>query len=537
MPLQLPFPVLPVELEGRLRKYTIAREDNRELKHGYMSVIYKARGNGNQDVFALKTIWRLKDPSTDEETNWRKAVRQFDVEISTLERLKGTPGIVQVRDRGQCDELPWYAMDYIDGKEITMALKGIPLHEQVRTLRKVVKALSQAHQKGIVHLDLKPSNILVDNGNEPVVLDFGISKVVELAWETISMSTGILGTPRYMAPEQFDTTSRSTTDLHQIDIWALGVLFYEILVADHPLGVSDSDMYDQMVHKILGNDIRDLSSFGKEVDRALAEICYRALSKDKAHRYKNAAEMFQDLNQWESANFDKCMTLAEEYIQYQHWQEAQRSAIEAHVWSPYHPKIKEYLIRALSGQYGADMRLEWVESISQDMASFWLKSRRHAPPKCLAQIYSIHNENPYFIAVDSPRGTSLREFLDRRESIGVSGVLDYKELKILLANLQEILSYFDTQHLTIRGLQMENIYCELDQNENIHNFYFWGIGWVGDVIIKPMEAIRPILFTSLSNESIAVEPKIEKIIKQSTSIEELCQSLEKSWKEDEDDEL
>jgi hypothetical protein len=328
-----------------------------------------------------------------------------------------------------------------------------------------------------------------------------------------------------MAPEQFDMGHRSSPDLHQIDIWALGVLFYEILVAAHPLDVTDTDMYDQMVHKILHNKVRDLSGFGKEVDRTLAEICYRALSKDKEHRYKNGSEMFQDLNQWETANFEKCITLAEEYIGYHHWQEAQRSAVEAQSWSPYHPKIKECLIKALAGQYGVPLMLDWLDTISSEMVALWLKTRRYPPPPCLAQIYYIHNEPPYFIAVDPPRGVRLKEFLDRREAIGTSGVLELEEAKLLLSAIQELLCYVEQYRLPIRGLQSENIYCETDAAEKMTRFCFWGIGWAGQVITDPMEAILTILRTNLSNESIAMDPKIEEALRESKDVGELGQRL------------
>jgi serine/threonine protein kinase len=506
-------------------RYLITREDNRDLKQGYMAVIYRARTADTNTLLALKTIWRIKEAGSLEMENWKKAARQFNHEINTLEKLKNIHGIVQVRDRGQYEELPWYVMEFIEGPDISTGLKGKSLYVQVRILRKLVKALSLAHQKGIVHLDLKPANILLAGGEEPIILDFGISKVVELAWETISMSTGIFGTPRYMAPEQFGNPSKTSTDLHQMDIWAIGVLFYEILVSIHPLGIIEDDTYNQMVHKILHNEVKDLSSFGKEVDRALAEICHRALSKEKSHRYHNAAEMFQDLNQWETANFNKCILLAEEYIGYQHWQEAQKSVLEAHRWSPYHPKIKEYLTRALSGQFKMPLSIEWLEKISPELLSFWLKTRHATPPKSLAKIHYIHNEPPYFIAVDAMRGMPLKEFLTQREAKGGAAILTGAEIVHLIATLQETIIYAHNNNLYLPGLQMDNICCELNA-QHVEAFQMWGIGFRGQVPGDTLRAVREIVKASLCDENVALDPQVDELLRQSGSVAEIRRSLE-----------
>lgn len=507
-------------------RYLITREDNRDLKQGYMAVIYKARSADTNTLLALKTIWRLKDATSQELENWKKAARQFNHEINTLEKLKNIPGIVQVKDRGQYEELPWYVMEYIDGPDISSGLKGKSLYVQVRILRKLVKALSQAHQKGIVHLDLKPANILLAGGEEPIILDFGISKVVELAWESISMSTGIFGTPRYMAPEQFGNPSKTSTDLHQMDIWAVGVLFYEILVSMHPLGIDENDTYNQMIHKIVHNEVRDLSGFGKEVDRALAEICQRALAKDKAHRYRNAAEMFQDLNQWETANFNKCILLAEQYIGYQHWQEAQKSALESHRWSPYHPKIKECLTRAFCGQYKMPVTIEWVENIAPEMLAFWLRTRHAPPPKYLARIHYIHNETPYFIAMDAIRGMPLKEFLTQREAKGGAAILTGDEVMRLITALLEVVIYAHSNNLALTGLQLENIYCELNAAHRVDTFQLWGVGFRGQPGSDTLRAVRDIIRSSLCDENVALDPQVEELLRQSGSVAEIKRNLE-----------
>ena len=224
-------------------------------------------------------------------------------------------------------------------------------------------------------MDLKPPNILLRDSKNPVILDFGISKVVEIAWGSLSMSTGNSGTPRYMAPEKFSGKPLAKSELHKIDIWAVGVLFYEILVAAHPFNILQSDSYPQMIKKIADNEIIDLRDFDEQVDPILAEICHRALSKKTEGRYQNAQEMLHDLNQWETINFKKCIALAQEHLKYRHWRQAQQSVMQAHLWAPFAPQVKDCLEQVLSGQYHRQIRIEWITDITPAIMTFWLQTR------------------------------------------------------------------------------------------------------------------------------------------------------------------
>ena len=538
MSIQFPFRNLPLELSGKQNSYLLSREDNRELKHGYMSVIYKARELKSNRPVAVKTLWRLQNPTRQEQDFWHKAANQFAIEIESLSKLEGITGIIQVIDQGSHDGLSWYAMEYIEGPNIIAGLRNKTLHEKVRILRRLVKALSEAHRRGVVHMDLKPSNILLIDEKNPIILDFGISKVVEIAWGTISMSTGISGTPRYMAPEQFAGDFLTQTELRKIDIWAIGVLFYEILVTSHPFAILDSDNYGQIAQKITNGDLVYLRDLDPEIDEILAEIGNRALSRKIADRYKHAIEMLHDFNEWETANFNKWIALAQEQLQYCYWTEAKQSALKAQIWFPFHPQVKKCLNQALSGKYDRPIAIEWIDAISPEMISFWIKTRNDSEatfPQSIGKIYYIHSQTPLFLALDVAVGIAIEELCQEREAKGDR--LSITEILALLLMLEELLSYASRKRIAVHGLQWGNLYCLLDQTRNISRFYFRGFGWQGNPAGDIDTAVHNILEKSLRRKDGSLIYWQKEVLEQN-SLEKMiyCVRLQQQ-KQETDDEI
>lgn len=524
---QRPFSELPIELEGSHGQYIITREDNSDVHCSDMSIVYKVRDKVTQKLLALKTLWRFHEPSEKERSYWQKAVRQFDREINTLESLQGIEGIIQVRDRGIYEGLSWYVMDYIEGTDIITGLHDKPLQEKIRALRQFVQALSHAHQKGIVHRDLKPSNILLDQNQKPVILDFGICKVAEQVWGPMGKNSDLWGTPRYMAYEQLAGTLIDQETMHQVDIWAVGVLFYEVLVEEHPFGIRNGDAYKEMVDKILHQDMRDLSSFGKPVDRSIAEICYKALSKDTVYRYKNAAEMLQDLNQWESYNFNKHIMLARELIHYKDWQEAAKRALDAHVWRPCDPQVKECLTAALSGEYKIPLTISWID-ITENLYSFRDKCLTETFPQNIAKIYDIHDQQPYFVVVSAASGIPLPQLLLQRNETRGHALLELPEVLRLLKAIEEAICYFTAKNLPLYGLENQYIYCILGPHREVEKFVFWGLGWRGELTQDPIKAVVNIIQTTMADAAIALAPEVEEMLTKYNDIHQLQQNLE-NW--------
>ena len=221
------------ELLERLRHVLYDRYHiERELGAGGMATVYLARDLKHNRHVALKVLHRELSASIGAE--------RFLREIAVAAGLTH-PHILPVHDSGAAEGLLFYVMPYVDGPSLRqrLALEGeLPVADAVRILREVADAMSLAHRRGIVHRDLKPENVLL-SGEHAIVADFGIAKALHLSGEGERLTaTGMaIGTPSYMAPEQ--AAADAMTD-HRADIYALGVLGYELLTGAPPFRGSPS---------------------------------------------------------------------------------------------------------------------------------------------------------------------------------------------------------------------------------------------------------------------------------------------------------
>jgi predicted Ser/Thr protein kinase len=515
MSLELPFFQLPMQLKGR-SIYTICRDDNRELRRGYMSVVYKARSEQNE-LMALKTLWRLNNPSAEEQKEWAKAAAQFANEITTLQKLKDIPGIVQVKDRGSYDGVPWYVMEYLDGQDIVSGLSNKTRREQVRTFGEAVKTLGEAHKKGIAHLGLKPSNILLRRNQEPVLLDFGVSRVVHLGWQKVSVTSGIAAKPHYMAPEQF-VSSPDSADWQQTDIWALGVLFYEILLGRHPFHIEADDEGDDIADKIL---LEPLPDFAHELrDQLLGHVLTRAMAREREKRYANVWELLADLSQWEKGQFNHCLSACRASQAQGNYTLAREQALAAHVWSPYEPQVKECLVHTLAAQYQASLSLEWHRQPPAETLLFWQATRHAALPPGIARIYEVNTSEPCFIAVEAQRGIPLQQFLHQRGEREDADILDYSEALMLWQLLRTTAEYATKERLTLTGFDAQSVYCEFDKKHwHIGGFSLWGIGWRGRTVSDPVASARDTLLAFLHSATMSLPARLECLVSEKRQAE------------------
>lgn len=205
-----------------------------QLGEGGMAVVYKALDTTLERHVAVKVILPYRRHS-------RKFLARFKREARALAKLSH-PNIVKIFEYGEYKNLPYLVMEYIPGGTLAKRLKGKPVawQEAAGILSRVARALEAAHEQGIIHRDVKPSNILMANRRDPMLSDFGIAKLIESGDETTDLTgSGVgIGTPNYMAPEQ----GIGKAD-ERADIYALGAIFYQMVTgrlpfeADTPLGV------------------------------------------------------------------------------------------------------------------------------------------------------------------------------------------------------------------------------------------------------------------------------------------------------------
>ncbi len=236
------------------------------LGRGGMGVVYKARQLRLDRLVALKIL----PPELGHDPAFAE---RFAREARAMARLTH-PRIVGVHDFGESGGLFYLVMEYVEGANLRGLMRGGCLRpeEALRIVPQVCDALQYAHEEGVVHRDIKPENILLDRRGNVKIADFGLAKLLGMMTpdSVLTGSRQVVGTLRYMAPEQME---RPLHVDHRADIYSLGVVFYEMLTGELPIGRFDPP------------------SKRARVDVRLDDVVFRALEKEPERRYQHASEV------------------------------------------------------------------------------------------------------------------------------------------------------------------------------------------------------------------------------------------------------
>src|SRR5262245_43089889 len=245
------------------------------LGQGGMGAVYKARQRGLDRLVALKILppQDSRDPAFAERFT-REARALAKLNHPNIVTVHDFGEIVTEHDRGETGGLYFFIMEYVDGANLRQLLQAKKLTpaEAMKIVPPICEALQYAHDEGIVHRDIKPENILVDKKGRVKIADFGLAKLLGLKPEVYAL-TGpwqVMGTPHYMAPEQME---KPLAVDHRADIYSLGVVLYEMLTGELPLG-----RFSPPSQKV-------------QVDVRLDEVVLRALEKEPARRYQHASDV------------------------------------------------------------------------------------------------------------------------------------------------------------------------------------------------------------------------------------------------------
>ncbi|NUM33235.1 MAG: SUMF1/EgtB/PvdO family nonheme iron enzyme [Candidatus Brocadiae bacterium] len=259
-----------ITLNGRVYTYKPLSENDRGdfVGKGAFAQVYKATASDNSTV-ALKIL------------NDRP---ESILEKELLQRLNHRY-IVRILDAGravnfQNQEMVCLVMNYVEGQDLFRYSWEKDQEIKISLMLQISSAIQYAHEKQILHRDLKPSNILVDKKGEPCVLDFGIAKWFSEDRAILAHSNTILGTPAYMSPEQFKALPLDS----RCDVWALGVILYQILCGYMPFPGNGYQEFSKNVRTSSPKPIPET------IDSALQNICLKALEKNREERFQSAAE-------------------------------------------------------------------------------------------------------------------------------------------------------------------------------------------------------------------------------------------------------
>ncbi|NJN53935.1 MAG: serine/threonine protein kinase [Anaerolineae bacterium] len=256
-------------LNGR---YTIEAR----LGHGGMSTVYKAQDPNLQRTVAVKII----HPHLSEDPEF---VKRFEQEAAAVAKLRH-PNIMQVHDFNHDSGTYYIIFEYIAGQPLNDKLKALndahirmPLHDALAIMIPLCEAVAYAHGRNMIHRDLKPSNVIIDLLNQPILLDFGIAKIV--GGDHVHTATGAtVGTASYMAPEQ---VLGNEID-RRADIYSLGIILYEMAAGEPPYK-GNSPLTVMMQH--VNEPLPDITYFNANLPANFTHILDKSLAKNPADRF------------------------------------------------------------------------------------------------------------------------------------------------------------------------------------------------------------------------------------------------------------
>src|SRR5437764_11762205 len=256
------------------------------IGRGGQGVVYRARQKSLNRIVALKVIG-LGHWATEAH------LKRFRLEAEAAASLEH-PGIVPIHEVGERDGSCYFSMKFIEGGQLDEMVRHepMPIRRAVELIAKVARTIHYAHERGILHRDIKPGNILPDAKDEPHLTDFGLARLVETE-STVTRTMEVLGTPSYMAPEQAVGNNSAVSSV--TDVYGLGAVLYQLLTGHPPFAGGTTF---ETVRLVLDTEPRPPRLLNPKVDRDLATICLKCLDKDPQRRYSSALALAEDLEHW-----------------------------------------------------------------------------------------------------------------------------------------------------------------------------------------------------------------------------------------------
>ena len=258
-----------------------------KLGQGGMGTVYRARDPQLDRIVALKVM----NPGVAS----AESAARFQREIQVLSRLRH-PNIIRLFAAGRHKNRLYFSMDYIEGKPLSRLIKEAETFrdrmELVPHVATIAHALHYAHGHGVIHRDVKPSNVIVTEDGEPFITDFGLAKELDAA-QTITLPGAAIGTAAYISPEQAEGDQERIGP--RTDVYALGAMLYEVLTGKPPFeGPTPAAILQKAARE---NPVRP-RKFNRRIGLDLEIVCLKCLEKEPRYRYQNAAALADDLDRY-----------------------------------------------------------------------------------------------------------------------------------------------------------------------------------------------------------------------------------------------
>src|SRR5436190_8278857 len=257
-----------------------------QIGRGGQGVVFRARQKSLNRIVAVKVIG-LGHWATEAH------LKRFRLEAEAAARLEHT-GIVPIHEVGERDGSCYFSMKFVEGGQLDEVVRRKPMsiRQAAELIGKVARIVHYAHEHHILHRDIKPGNILLDQKGEPHLTDFGLARLVETE-STVTRTMEVLGTPSYMAPEQAVGNNAAISSL--TDVYGLGAVLYQLLTGQPPF--AGGTTYET-IKLLLDTEPRSPRLLNPKIDRDLSTICLKCLEKDSQRRYPSALALAEDIERW-----------------------------------------------------------------------------------------------------------------------------------------------------------------------------------------------------------------------------------------------